>query len=274
MTAKIAGNATSGIPLQDSLRERIQFLSIQEERARQERMILERALSDLLYMETSLSTSAIEEKSSFPSSSHLPEGNNKTVIASILRATGKPLRVTKIAQNAFENGLIQSAKGLEGVYSIVQTVLNRNSKTIFIKRDRGVWDLRERHSKQLDQRQDEEKSQSIPSLAESANGISASHNQPESAITDLTPSDAIVFALKKSKRGLTPGEIREFLDRAGYPKERWGKAGGYFYAVLKRLADDRKDTKILKRKKKYSALQEEHMQAKTNNTDDIPSGVE
>lgn len=247
------------IRLWAQMSERVEELRLQEEHIRREREILEKALLDF----STIGAYPILQRPT------VTDGNNRSAIVAILQEKGKPLRITEIVQCATEKGLIRSAKGPEGVYSIVQTVLSRNSKTTFLKRDRGIWDLRERQSHTLNKKQDEEKSQLIPSLAESTNGISVPRNQPESIIADLTPSDAIVFALKKSNRGLTPGEIREFLDRAGYPKERWGKAGGYFYAVLKRLADRIEHREILKRKNKYRALPEDAIQIKTDKTEDM-----
>lgn len=247
---------TRNIQLWKQMSEQVETLRVQEEDIRREREILEKALLDY-------STIRVYSIPQHPTGA---EGNNRSAIVAILQEKGRSLRITEIAQRAIEKGLIKSAKGPEGVYSIVQTVLNRNSKTTFIKRGRGVWDLRERHNKKLDKKQDEEKSQPIPSLAESANGISIPSDQVESAITDLAPGDAIIFSLKKSDHLLAAREIRESLDRAGYPEKRWGKTGGYFYAVLKRLADRKT---ILKRKNKYGALPEGDMQIKTNNTDDM-----
>jgi len=131
--------------LQDVLEEQISSLQEQEFLLRQKRELLERTLMELQAMEGFLTTGKQQLEGQKKLSTPV-EGINKTAIVSILREAGRPLRITAITQRAMQNGSIQSEKGQRGVYSIVQTILNRNKKKIFLKRGRGVWDLRERLS--------------------------------------------------------------------------------------------------------------------------------
>ena len=47
--------------------------------------------------------------------------------------------------------------------------------------------------------------------------------------------DAIRFILHQEKNGFRRSEIKKRLEKVGYPKEKFGKTGNYFYTVLKRL---------------------------------------
>ncbi len=108
----------------------------------------------------------------------------------------------------------------------------------------------------------EKRLQAVALFIEKTNEVPVLTEQTASSIGNLSTTDAIVFVLRKSGTSLTAGEIRLALGREGYPKDRWGKTGGYFYAVLKRLADHKK---IAKRGDKYGAIPDEHAQAKTAN---------
>jgi len=133
--------------LQELLVTQIETLRLQEERTHRERAILERTLRELQEMDASFLIDHRESEQRPVLSSTPPlEGNNKTAIIVIFREAGRSLRIRDIVERAMKKGAMQSPKGKAGVYSIVQTVLSRNSKTIFLKRGRGVWDLRERHS--------------------------------------------------------------------------------------------------------------------------------
>lgn len=108
----------------------------------------------------------------------------------------------------------------------------------------------------------EKRLQAVALFIEKTNEVPVLTEQTAFFIGNLSTTDVIVSVLRKSATSLTAGEIRVALDLEGYPKDRWGKAGGYFYAVLKRLADHEK---ITKRGNKYSAVPEEHIQETTNN---------
>jgi hypothetical protein len=71
-------------------------------------------------------------------------GQNRKVIVEILRKADQPLRISEIAKQAHEHGLIVSKRGYRGVYATVGTVLTRNSKHVFMQIRRGTWDLRDR----------------------------------------------------------------------------------------------------------------------------------
>ncbi len=86
----------------------------------------------------------------------------------------------------------------------------------------------------------------------------------ESHISHLSTADAIILSLQKSRMPLTAGEIRAALINEGYPQDRWGKVGAYFYSTLKRLADHKKIVKVGNR---YKALPVEHAQAKMGNAE-------
>jgi hypothetical protein len=73
---------------------------------------------------------------------------------------------------------------------------------------------------------------------------SSGHTKSPSPIVTFSPQEAIMSILREKKTRLVAGEIRAALDEAGYPSEKWGKNGVYFYSVLKRLADTHRIKKV------------------------------
>jgi hypothetical protein len=69
-------------------------------------------------------------------------GHNREVVMDILAKAGGAMRTADIAKTAYEQKLIKSKKGYEGVYATVSTVLSRG-KNVFVNAD-GKWDLRSR----------------------------------------------------------------------------------------------------------------------------------
>ncbi len=76
-------------------------------------------------------------------------GRNRDVIRVILDRAGHSMSVARIARQAHKEGTIQSKSGYRGVYATVSTTLKRNSKHLFVRLRRGVWDLRSRRSKEF-----------------------------------------------------------------------------------------------------------------------------
>lgn len=67
----------------------------------------------------------------------------------------------------------------------------------------------------------------------------------DSSYENRSPADAVIGVLQKSPHFLKAGEIRKALAEGHSSLEgSWGRYGLYFYAVLKRLADQRKITKL------------------------------
>lgn len=136
------------------IQEQIARLRLAEQRFQQERLILERTLTDLRALDEAkapleaipitLTKATVGTQVSIQRK-RTEKGHNRPVIVSILRDAGKPLRPSEIGQKAFETGLISSKQGRSGVMSIVGTVLARNQKETFVHLDSGLWDLRERH---------------------------------------------------------------------------------------------------------------------------------
>lgn len=62
-------------------------------------------------------------------------------IISILESSSGPMRVTTIAEYAYNKGLISSSKGLSGVTSIVSNKVSQNVPKIFTNTGWGWWDL-------------------------------------------------------------------------------------------------------------------------------------
>jgi hypothetical protein len=79
-----------------------------------------------------------------PKLSLLPGSTHRDTIVTILQGSNEPLTVTQIAKVASGAKLISSARGYRGIYSIITTVLRRNSKHVFVHLKDGLWDLRDR----------------------------------------------------------------------------------------------------------------------------------
>ncbi len=132
---RISGRKPSFIRL---ISKRIAFLQRQEEEAHRERSILERTLAEYEAKDTPVVTVTRPPE-------HI--GRNAVVIGTILSRAGKPLAIKDVAKIAYEQKLIQNAKGYLAVYNIVQTVMRRNSRNgsaMFVKLDGNLWDLKER----------------------------------------------------------------------------------------------------------------------------------
>lgn len=127
------------------IRHEISLLTRQIERLQRRLHALNRSMEELEMAEYRSNAESISVRAR-------TMGHNQLVIASILKDSKGPMKVSAIANRAFQTEQIKSAAGSRGVYSIVQTVLRRNSKTTFIKTAPATWDLRERHVKNNDEK--------------------------------------------------------------------------------------------------------------------------
>lgn len=132
------------LPSREVARQEVARLRLAEDRIRQERELWETLVHglDALDKEAKVEQPPAQVPSEVVSSKRVV-GHNATVIDSILKEAGKPLRIRDIAARAHSSRLIQNERGYEGVYGIVQTVLKRNGKRRYVREPGGLWDLRD-----------------------------------------------------------------------------------------------------------------------------------
>ena len=132
------------LDVQQVMKAQIARLRLQEDRYRSERVILEGALTEL----EKLDNAPVGQTPTQTPATRAPRGYNRPAIMSILQEADHPMRPSDIGRRGHEAGLIESARGLPGVQSIVSTVLQRNKST-FIRLDDGRWDVRARYAERL-----------------------------------------------------------------------------------------------------------------------------
>jgi hypothetical protein len=59
--------------------------------------------------------------------------------------------------------------------------------------------------------------------------------EPDAPFQKMGPPSAIRYLLRLEGRPVLHTEIKERLKNSGYPMQKLGKGGGYFYTVLKRM---------------------------------------
>jgi hypothetical protein len=128
-----------------AIKQRLSMLRAEEKQIRfrekqlyREREVLEKTLADLQVLAEK------PGRDGSGTSIRRQTGLNAQAILSILEQSERPLTVRTIARMAHESGRISSRNGYPGVYNAVRTVLTRNRKSLFVKVDRGTWDIKDR----------------------------------------------------------------------------------------------------------------------------------